>query len=227
MAAQALTTGDQGLPYVVFETSIGAFSVELYGRHAPRTCKNFRELARTGYYDGTTFHRVIRGFMAQGGDPTGTGRGGESIYGGKFADEITRELKHVGAGVLAMANSGSSARAGPALHGRAARTPGHGHFGENAGPRTVGSGAGPNTNGSQFFLTLAPAPWLDGKHAIFGRVASGMGTVRKLGMVPIDANDRPTTTVTVRRAYPAATPKLPDPAVAGPPGAPMLTAGAA
>mmetsp|Transcript_8553 Transcript_8553/g.25550 ORF Transcript_8553/g.25550 Transcript_8553/m.25550 type:complete len:197 (+) Transcript_8553:82-672(+) len=87
--------------------------------------------------------------------------------------------------------------------------------------------AGPNTNGSQFFLTLAPAPWLDGKHAIFGRVASGMGTVRKLGMVPIDANDRPTTTVTVRRAYPAATPKLPDPAVAGPPGAPMLTAGAA
>mmetsp|Transcript_20567 Transcript_20567/g.64714 ORF Transcript_20567/g.64714 Transcript_20567/m.64714 type:complete len:192 (+) Transcript_20567:312-887(+) len=191
MAAQALTTGDQGLPYVVFETSIGAFSVELYGRHAPRTCKNFRELARTGYYDGTTFHRVIRGFMAQGGDPTGTGRGGESIYGGKFADEITRELKHVGAGVLAMANSG------------------------------------PNTNGSQFFLTLAPAPWLDGKHAIFGRVASGMGTVRKLGMVPIDANDRPTTTVTVRRAYPAATPKLPDPAVAGPPGAPMLTAGAA
>ena len=91
--------------------------------------------------------------MAQGGDPTGTGRGGESIYGGKFRDEITRELKHVGAGVLAMANSG------------------------------------PHTNGSQFYITLAPAPWLDGKQSIFGRIASGMGAVRKLGMVPVDAND--------------------------------------
>ena len=101
--------------------------------------------------------------MAQGGDPTGTGRGGESIYGGKFRDEITRELKHVGAGVLAMANSG------------------------------------PHTNGSQFYITLAPAPWLDGKHSIFGRIASGMGAVRKLGMVPVDANDGPSTTITVRR----------------------------
>ena len=81
-------------------------ALALVWQHAPQSCKNFRELARTGYYDSTTFHRVIRGFMAQGGDPTGTGRGGESIYGGKFRDEITRELKHVGAGVLAMANSG-------------------------------------------------------------------------------------------------------------------------
>ena len=113
--------------------------------------------------------------MAQGGDPTGTGRGGESIYGGKFRDEITRELKHVGAGVLAMANSG------------------------------------PHTNGSQFYITLAPAPWLDGKHSIFGRVASGMGAVRKLGMVPVDANDRPSTTITVRRAYPSMTSDLPLP----------------
>ena len=95
MAAQAEAA--DAAPYVIFETSLGAFSVELYSQHAPRSCKNFRELARTGYYDSTTFHRVIRGFMAQGGDPTGTGRGGESIYGGKFRDEITRELKHVGA----------------------------------------------------------------------------------------------------------------------------------
>ena len=71
--------------------------------------------------------------------------------------------------------------------------------------------SGPHTNGSQFYITLAPAPWLDGKHSIFGRVASGMGAVRKLGMVPVDANDRPSTTITVRRAYPSMTSDLPLP----------------
>merc|ERR1711871_766358 len=117
---------------------MGSLSVELYWHEALRTCKNFAELARRGYYNNVKFHRIIKDFIAQGGDPTGTGKGGESIYGGKFNDEITRELKHTGAGILSMANSG------------------------------------PNTNGSQFFITLAPTPWLDGKHTIFGRVNSGM-----------------------------------------------------
>ena len=93
--------------------------------------------------------------MIQTGDPTGTGRGGSSIYGDKFADEIDGSLKHTGAGILSMAN------------------------------------AGPNTNGSQFFITLAPTPWLDGKHTIFGRVKGGMGVVRRLGMVKTDGEDRP------------------------------------
>lgn len=93
--------------------------------------------------------------MIQGGDPTGTGRGGSSIYGDKFEDEISKELKHTGAGILSMAN------------------------------------AGPNTNGSQFFITLAPTPWLDGKHTIFGRVKSGMSVVKRMGLVPTDKEDRP------------------------------------
>ena len=75
-------------------------------RHTPRTCYNIAALAQAGYYNNTIFHRIIKDFMIQGGDPTGTGRGGESVYGGKFEDEITRNLKHVGAGVLSMANSG-------------------------------------------------------------------------------------------------------------------------
>jgi peptidyl-prolyl cis-trans isomerase-like 1 len=122
----------------------GAIVVELYNEHAPKTCKNFSTLAQRGYYNNVIFHRVIPNFMIQTGDPTGTGRGGSSIYGEKFEDEIKATLKHTGAGVLSMANSG------------------------------------PNTNGSQFFITLAPTPWLDGKHTIFGRVKSGMKIVPRI-----------------------------------------------
>jgi len=93
-------------PQVQIDTSMGSFTVELYYKHAPRTVKNFVGLSEKGYYDGTLLHRIIRDFMIQGGDPTGTGRGGQSIYGGKFEDEITRELKHTGAGILSMANAG-------------------------------------------------------------------------------------------------------------------------
>jgi peptidyl-prolyl cis-trans isomerase-like 1 len=101
--------------------------------------------------------------MIQGGDPTGTGRGGESIFGGKFEDECTSALKHTGAGIVCMANSG------------------------------------PNTNGSQFFVTLAPTPWLDGKHTIFGRVHSGMKVVQRIGSTPTK-NDRPLTDIKIIKA---------------------------
>mmetsp|Transcript_36540 Transcript_36540/g.66966 ORF Transcript_36540/g.66966 Transcript_36540/m.66966 type:complete len:183 (-) Transcript_36540:168-716(-) len=91
---------------VVLYTSMGDIEVELYWQHAPRTCKNFYELAKRGYYDNTDFHRIVTDFVIQGGDPTGTGRGGESIYGGSFPDEIHPLLKHNGAGILSMANAG-------------------------------------------------------------------------------------------------------------------------
>ncbi|KAB5519721.1 hypothetical protein OIU85_000618 [Salix viminalis] len=95
-----------GAPEVTLETSMGSFTVELYYKHAPRTCRNFLELSRRGYYDNVKFHRIIKDFIVQGGDPTGTGRGGKSIYGDKFEDEINPELKHTGAGILSMANAG-------------------------------------------------------------------------------------------------------------------------
>ncbi|KAF8499953.1 cyclophilin-like domain-containing protein [Gautieria morchelliformis] len=139
---------------VLLETSLGQIEVELYWDHAPKTCKNFLELASRGYYNGVVFHRIISDFMVQGGDPTGTGRGGTSIYGQRFEDEIHPELRFVGAGVLAMANSG------------------------------------PNTNGSQFFMTLAPTPFLDGKHTIFGRVSAGIRVLQRLGAVATDNQDR-------------------------------------
>jgi len=142
-------------PFVSIETTMGEFQVELYWKHAPMTCRNFAELAKRGYYSNTKFHRIIPDFMIQGGDPTGTGRGGASIYGRTFDDEIHDDLKHTGAGILSMANSG------------------------------------PDTNGSQFFITLAPTQWLDGKHAIFGRIHSGMKIVSRIGQVETDSNDRP------------------------------------
>merc|ERR1719440_2356745 len=135
-------------------TTLGDITIALYRDQTPKTCRNFAQLAETGKYDNVIFHRIIKGFMVQGGDPTGTGMGGQSIWGGKFNDEITPRLKHTGAGILSMANSG------------------------------------PNTNGSQFFITLAPTPHLDGKHTVFGRVSEGMQLVRRLGNVKTTANDR-------------------------------------
>lgn len=149
--------------FVSLDTTMGEIVIELYWKHAPQSCRNFAELTRRGYYNGTKFHRIIKEFMIQGGDPTATGRGGTSIYGKTFDDEIHADLKHTGAGILSMANSG------------------------------------PDTNGSQFFITLAPTSWLDGKHAIFGRIHHGMNTIKQLGQVETDSNDRPIDDVKILR----------------------------
>ncbi len=121
-----------------FATDAGDIEVELFADRVPNTVNNFVFLAREGFYDDTTFHRVIADFMAQAGDPTGTGTGGP---GYRFADEFHEELTHE-PGVLSMAN------------------------------------AGPGTNGSQFFITFTATPWLDGKHAVFGKVTGGEDTVK-------------------------------------------------
>lgn len=98
-------------PTIHIGTNCGDIEIELYWNHAPATCRNFAELARRGYYNKTKFHRIIRDFMVQGGDPTGTGRGGRSIYGDQFNDELTAALKHTGAGIISMANSGPNTNA--------------------------------------------------------------------------------------------------------------------
>lgn len=91
---------------VVMETNQGEIEIKLRPDIAPKTCENFTKLAEKGYYDGLIFHRVIKGFMVQGGDPTGTGRGGESVWGAPFEDEVTPVAKFDGPGILAMANAG-------------------------------------------------------------------------------------------------------------------------
>ena len=145
---------------IKFTTNKGVFVAEMFEDKAPLTTKNFIELVEKGFYDGIIFHRVIDGFMIQGGDPTGTGMGGP---GYKIKDEFGPGLKHDDEGILSMAN------------------------------------AGPNTGGSQFFITLAPTPWLNGHHAIFGKVVEGMDVVRLIGVVPTDFRDRPREAVTMEK----------------------------
>jgi peptidyl-prolyl cis-trans isomerase B (cyclophilin B) len=124
--------------HVTLDTEKGPIKLELYPEHAPQTVNNFVFLAKEGFYDGVTFHRVIDGFMIQGGDPTGTGSGGP---GYQFDDELDDNPLSHETGVISMAN------------------------------------AGPNTNGSQFFITHAPQPHLDGKHTVFGNVTDGQDVV--------------------------------------------------
>lgn len=123
------------------KTDKGNIVADLAAEKAPKTVNNFVFLSTEGFYDGVIFHRVIEDFMAQTGDPTGTGRGGP---GYRFEDEFHPDLRHDGPGTLSMAN------------------------------------AGPNTNGSQFFITHAATPWLDDKHAVFGKVAEGMEVVNSI-----------------------------------------------
>lgn len=137
---------------VKFETNHGTFTAEMFEDVAPKTAGNFLKLARKGYYDGIIFHRVISGFMIQGGDPTGTGTGGP---GYNIPDEFAPGLAHTHTGILSMANSGA------------------------------------DTGGSQFFITLAATPWLDGKHAIFGKVTTGLDIVEAIGVVDTNPGDRP------------------------------------
>jgi cyclophilin family peptidyl-prolyl cis-trans isomerase len=147
-------------PTVTIETNHGTITAEMFLDVAPKTVGNFIDLAKKGYYDNLIFHRVIDGFMIQGGCPKKTGTGGP---GYTIPDEFAPGLKHDVAGIFSMAN------------------------------------AGPNTGGSQFFITLAPTPWLDRKHAIFGKVTGGMDVVRAIGKTKVGAGDRPVQEVVMKK----------------------------
>src|SRR5881398_468149 len=141
------------------QTTVGPIVFELFEADAPKTVENFRKLGSAGFYDGLTFHRVIKDFMIQGGCPEGTGTGGP---GYTFDDEINDHK--IVRGALAMAN------------------------------------AGPGTNGWQFFIvTTDAAPWLDGKHTVFGRVADGMDAVDAIESQPTGGRDRPAQDAVIER----------------------------
>jgi len=155
-------------PRVVLQTTKGDIELVLYKDIAPLTVENFITHVKDGYYNGVAFHRIIKDFMIQGGDPTETGRGGESIWKKDFKDEF-KDKTFDRAGILAMANRG------------------------------------PHTNGSQFFITTAPTPWLNGRHTIFGYVTKdSMKTLMKLNNVKTSGRrggDRPLQRVEIIKAY--------------------------
>lgn len=155
-------------PRVILETTQGNIELELYPDVAPLAVENFTTHVKNGYYNGIAFHRIIKNFMIQGGDPTESGRGGESIWKKPFKDEFKNKTFNK-VGILAMAN------------------------------------AGPHTNGSQFFITTAKTPWLNGYHTIFGQATvASMGTIQKLNNVATmgrSGGDRPLERQEIIKAY--------------------------
>ena len=155
-------------PIAVLETTQGTIELELYSDIAPLAVENFTTHIKNGYYNGVAFHRIIKNFMIQGGDPTESGRGGESIWKKDFKDEYKNKTFNK-LGVLAMANRG------------------------------------PSTNGSQFFITTAKTPWLNGKHTIFGQAtSSSMDTIQKLNSIATSGRrggDKPLKRQEIIKAY--------------------------
>ncbi|WP_345969336.1 peptidylprolyl isomerase [Sulfurimonas sp. HSL1-6] len=164
LAAAALFGTPAKHPHVLLKTNQGTIELEIREDLAPLAAENFLTHVKEGYYDGIIFHRIIKGFMIQGGDPTGTGRGGESIWHKPFKNEYAPNVIFDKPGILAMAN------------------------------------AGRNTNGSQFFITTAGAPWLNGGYTIFGYVVKGMDVVYKLEGVRTGRQDRPLEAQTILKA---------------------------
>jgi peptidylprolyl isomerase len=150
---------------VVLETTQGTIELKMFPEVAPLAVENFTTHAKNGYYNGLIFHRIIKDFMIQGGDPTGTGRAGESIWKKSFVDEFKPNVVFDRPLLLAMANSG------------------------------------PKTNGSQFFITTAITPWLNGKHTIFGEVISGGDVARKLEAIKVGAGSKPIVPQKIIKAY--------------------------
>ena len=159
-APPAMTLDDSKSYSATFKTNHGDIEIELFRSQAPVTVNNFVFLARGGFYNDVIIHRVIPGFMIQGGDPDGTGMGGP---GYKFQDEFDTSLTFGTTGILAMANSG------------------------------------PATNGSQFFITVAPTPHLNGKHTIFGKVTSGQDIADAISNVAQASGNRPTEPIVIER----------------------------
>ena len=169
-------------PLMTVHTNQGDFTLELFPEVAPKTVENFVTHAKNGYYDGVIFHRVIEDFMIQGGDPTGTGMGGESIYGRTFEDEFSREAFNL-YGTLSMANAGPNTNGSQFFIVTAKQVPAQ-------MLKQLKDGGWPEEIVEEY-AKVGGTPWLDHRHTVFGRVVEGMDVVFKIEGVERNAQDRP------------------------------------
>lgn len=169
-------------PLVTVHTNLGDFTLELFPEVAPKTVENFVTHAKNGYYDGVIFHRVIEDFMIQGGDPTGTGMGGESIYGRTFEDEFSREAFNL-YGTLSMANAGPNTNGSQFFIVTAKQVPAQ-------MLKQLKDGGWPEEIVEEY-AKVGGTPWLDHRHTVFGRVVEGMDVVLKIEGVERNAQDCP------------------------------------
>src|SRR5690606_35074158 len=168
-------------------TTLGPMKIKLFPEIAPKTVENFLTHAENGYYDGIIFHRVIEDFMIQGGDPTGTGMGGESIYGDTFEDEFTLDLFNLN-GALSMANAGPGTNGSQFFIVQASAAPGSAEQMEKGGwPAEI----------AKAYEANGGTPHLDQKHTVFGQVIEGMDTVNTIAKVKKGRQDKPVEDVAI------------------------------
>lgn len=172
---------------VVMNTNHGAIKMKLFPEQAPKTVENFLTHAENGYYDGIIFHRVIEDFMIQGGDPTGTGMGGESIYGDAFEDEFTMDLFNI-RGALSMANAGPGTNGSQFFIVQNSDAP--------ASAKQMIDGGWPKEI-AEAYEANGGTPHLDQKHTVFGQVIEGMDVVDAIAKVEKGAQDKPVEDVVI------------------------------
>ena len=175
---------ENGDTYAVMKTNIGDIKIKLFPNEAPKTVENFTTHAKNGYYNGLIFHRVIKDFMIQGGDPMGTGIGGESIWGRKFEDEFNPNLHNL-RGALSMANAGPNTNGSQFFIVQASSVP-DGMVDQmkdmpNAFPEST----------IEAYEKFGGTPWLDFRHTVFGQVIDGMDVVDAIANVKVGGSDKP------------------------------------
>lgn len=167
---------------VIMHTNKGDMTLKLFPEIAPKTVQNFVELSKKSYYDGITFHRVINDFMIQGGDPTGTGMGGESIYGGPFEDEFSMNAFNL-YGALSMANAGPGTNGSQFFIVQMKEVPAQmvDQLVDGGWPKEI----------AEAYKEKGGTPWLDQKHTVFGQLIEGEDTLEDIASVKVGAQDKP------------------------------------
>jgi len=191
MSCYQLKAAEKGDIVATMHTTLGDIKIKLFSDKAPKTVENFVTHAKNGYYNGIIFHRVIKDFMIQGGDPLGTGIGGESIWGGTFEDEFDMELHNL-RGALSMANAGPGTNGSQFFIVQAKEVPANmlsqmKALEDKGFPKEI----------AEAYAEVGGTPWLDFRHSVFGQVVEGMDVVDAIANIKVGANDKPVEDVVI------------------------------